>query len=181
MSVLNELIEYRERYLKRADEKINRTFLSMIERCISHITDLEEQLKHQDRIVECKQLDWFYIERVLKMPQCVYERFIKFVAENNPDIRDIEDLISDCVIWEMSAQAKIEELKFWREARAGFDDNTPEEFRKLAQEMMDDFQLKTRIIINTTNDAEIDKQHLDVLRCKYIDYLIKKYDKRRNR
>lgn len=115
------------------------------------------------------------------MPQCVYERFIKCVAETNPDIRDIEDLISDCVVWEMSAQAKIEELKFWRNARAEFDDNTPEELRKLMQEMMDNFQLKTRILINTADDVDTDKEHLEMLRCKYIDYLIKKYDKRRNR
>lgn len=151
----------------------------MIDRCIAHITNLEEQLKYQDRIIECKQLDWFYIERVLKMPQCVYERFIKFVVENNPDIRDIEDLISDCVVWEMSAQAKIEELRFWRKWKSKLI-NAPEDVRKLSQELMDDFQLKTRILINT-NDVDTDKEHLEMLRCKYIDYLIKKYDKRRNR
>lgn len=151
----------------------------MIDRCIAHITNLEEQLKYQDRIVECKQLDWFYIERVLKMPQCVYDRFIKFVVENNPDIRDIEDLISDCVVWEMSAQAKIEELNFWREWKSKLID-APEDVRKLSQEQMDDFQLKTRILINT-NDVDTDKEHLEMLRCKYIDYLIKKYDNRRNR
>lgn len=151
----------------------------MIDRCIAHITNLEEQLKYQDRIIECKQLDWFYIERVLKMPQCVYERFIKYVAETNPDIRDIEDLISDCVVWEMSAQAKIEELRFWRKWKSKLID-APEDVRKLSQELMDDFQLKTRILINT-NDVDTDKEHLEMLRCKYIDYLIKKYDKRRNR
>lgn len=193
MSVLNELIEYRERYVKRADEKINRTFLSMIDRSIDYIKELEHKCEREKRIHLCYGIDQRLLYKVIELPDIVFSRLIEYIENNELETEEAEEIIYDILYWERRTQLTIEEfysLKRDKTLIAELHSRTPEiaefkefqEFEDVIKKNIDEFQNRTRLIVSVSLYNEVlDEDRKLILRNKYLNYLFDKYDKRRNR
>lgn len=155
----------------------------MIDRCLDYMHQLEEQLEREKRIAQWCGLRWFYIERILNMPQIVYEPFLNFAIESKPYVEDLEDMIVEISTWEYIAQMKLNEyLSLQQLQEYNRRNEVPDELLIMVQNMVNDFQEKTRIPIPYYAPCVEQQQAiLNELRLKYIIFLIEKYDKRRNR
>ena len=183
MSVLNELLEYREKYLKRADEKINRTFLSMIDRCIAYMHNAEQQLERERRIQECYGIDQKLLYKILDFPKSVYDKFINFIDTEEICIDDVENLARDIISWERRVTDTIGEYHFLKQQKKFIVYNdVPDEVREIITQMIDEFQARTRIVVSPylSDEDDPDEIRIECLRAKYIKYLFDKYDNRRN-
>ena len=118
MEAHEKLIEYRNKYLNRADEKINTEYLSMIDSVLDEwnlIKSKVEKIKEQHkRIIKYFGVnDRFCIDMILKMNNIVYSFFDRIVDTYNLNSTQIHDLIHTIYYWEAKTDAVLSEYKFY--------------------------------------------------------------------
>ena len=116
MAALEKLIEYRRTYVNRADEKINKTYLSMIDEAIAELSTTQHRLKRLESIYS--GIDGRYVDNIIELPDIVFDRFLNYCLERELSMRDINELARLIIIWEKKTDATIQEynsIKFYKQ------------------------------------------------------------------
>lgn len=188
MKAHERLIEYRNKYINRADEKINTEYLSMIDSVLdewnfikSKVEKIEEQQKRFIKyfILQNQQC----IDMILCMNNIVYSFFDKIVDNYNLNTTQICELIYTIYYWESKTDAVLSEYKFYILIQYIYIVNynevlNNEEFMKWNEDKEQfSIQHKYRIEFCMTTDDYYRQctTFLGHLRSKYFSYIDNKY------
>lgn len=152
----------------------------MIDRCIDYMHNAEQQLERERRIQECYGIDQKLLYKILDFPKSVYDRFIDFVDTKQICIDDAENLARDIISWEKRVTDTVYEYHFLKQQKKFIVYNdVPDEVREYITQMVDEFQIRTRIMVSPylSDEDDPDEIRIECLRAKYIKYLFDKYDK----
>lgn len=188
MEAHERLIEYRNKYINRADEKINTEYLSMIDSVLDEwnfIKSKVEKIKEQQKrfIKYFGVNNRFCIDMILKMNNIVYAFFDRIVDTYNLNSTQIHELIHTIYYWEAKSDAVLSEYKFYTLIHYFYIVNYNEilnnkEFMKWNEDK-EQFskQHKYRIEFCMTTDDyyRLCTTFLGHLRTKYFSYIDNKY------
>lgn len=115
MEAHERLIEYRNKYLNRSDEKINQEYLSMIDSVLDEYRaikiELERKEEYERRLT--KYCGIRCIDRILNMNNIIYSFFDDMVNKYDLNYKQIFYLVHDISDWELRADAVLSEYQFY--------------------------------------------------------------------
>lgn len=187
MKAHEKLIEYRNKYVNRPDEKINTEYLSMIDSVLDEwnfikrkVEIIEEQ--HKRFIKYFGIQNNFWVEKILTMNNIVYSFFDRMVETYNLNANQIIELINIICYWELKTNAILSEYKFYLLVNyyyiANHDDFNNEEFLKWnydKEQFSKKHKYKIEFCFTVDDYYKFCTAFLGYLRSKYFIYVDNKY------
>lgn len=169
MSALNKLISYRERYLRRADDKIQPEYLSMLDDTIQELQEMSERINGNEKLIRILKhlfhnLNYcrgHSIEEFTGLPDNVFEKVILLSADKK--ISEQIEIFRTHLEWEKRLQNTVDDLRAYKE--------WSDDLKKLWKDML---PLKDKELYNMADYYTLEDIE-EILRTRYMNFLEKRY------
>ena len=145
MAALEKLIEYRKTYLNRADDKINRSYLSMIDEAIAELSTTQHRLQRLEKIYS--GIDNKYVDDIIDLPDVVFDKFINYILENELTVKYVNELARLIIVWEKKINMTIQDyfsIKYYKQL---INSDIPQDVKNLSIQIVNEFEERSENMI----------------------------------